>query len=199
MTSTQGEHLSGLVSAANAITDQTLVGFGDLTAQQLNWKPGAEQWSVAQCFDHLVTANEAFFPIFEKVLSGEKKNTFWESLPWLPAFWGKMLIKAVAPESPRKFKAPKIFHPSSSGVDGTIIRRFIDQQNQVIRYMKATEDLDLEKIKISSPVTQLITYSLMDAYRIIINHEQRHLLQAMRVSEMNGFPHTNLMRDKSRA
>jgi len=47
MTSNQGEQLSGLVSAANAITDQTLVGFGDLTAQQLNWKPRAEQWSVA--------------------------------------------------------------------------------------------------------------------------------------------------------
>ena len=188
MTSNQGEHLSGLVSAVNAITDQTLAGFGDLTAPQLNWKPSADQWSVAHCFDHLVRANEAFFPIFEKVLSGEKKNTFWESVPWLPAFWGKMVIKAVAPESTRKLKAPKIFHPSSSRVDGAIIRRFIDQQNQVIRYMKATEDLDLEKIKISSPVTNLITYSLMDAYRIIITHEKRHLLQAMRVSKMDGFP-----------
>ena len=188
MTSNQSEHLSGLVSAANAIAGETLAGFGHLTAQQLNWKPSADQWSVAQCFDHLVTANEAFFPIFEKVLSGEKKNAFWENLPWLPAFWGKMLIKAVAPQSTRKLKAPKIFHPSNSTVDGDIIRRFIDQQNQVIRYIKATEDLDLKKIKISSPVTNLITYSLMDAYRIIINHEKRHLLQAMRVSEMEGFP-----------
>jgi hypothetical protein len=55
-------------------------------------------------------------------------------------------------------------------------------------YMRATEDLDLEKIIISSPVTNLITYSLMDAYRIIITHEKRHLLQAIRVSEMDGFP-----------
>ena len=77
MTSTQGELLSALVFAANAITDETLAGFGDLTAQQLNWKPSADQWSVGQCFDHLVTANEAFFPIFEKVPGGEKKNTFW--------------------------------------------------------------------------------------------------------------------------
>ena len=188
MTSNQGEHLSELVSAANAITDDTRAGFGDLTAQQLNWKPGADQWSVAQCFDHLVTANAAYFPIFEKVLSGEKKNTFWESLPWLPGICGKLLIKAVAPESQRKLKAPPIFRPSSSHVDGAIIHRFIDQQNQVIRYMKATEDLDLEKINISSPVNSLIAYSLMDAYRIIITHEKRHFLQARRVSEMEGFP-----------
>ena len=193
MTSNKGEYLSRLISSANAITDETLTGFGGLTAQQLNWKPSADQWSVAQCFDHLVTANGAYFPIFEKVLSGEKKSTFWESLPWLPAFWGKMLIKALDPESTRKLKAPKIFHPSSSSVDGAIIRRFIDQQNQVIRYIKATEDLDLEKITISSPVTHFITYSLMDAYRIIINHEKRHLLQATKVSEMDSFPKWNLV------
>src|SRR6266850_1002911 len=155
MTSNQGEHLSGLVSEANAIRDETLAGFGDLNAQQLNWKPSADQWSVAQCFDHLLTANAAFFSIFEKVLSGEKKITFWESLPWLPAFWGKMLIKAVAPESTRKLKEPKIFHPSTSSVDEAIISQFTDQQNRVIRYMKATKNLDLEKIKISSPVTHL--------------------------------------------
>jgi len=187
MRSDQSEQLAVLVSEAREIAENTQASFADLTAQQLNWKPSADQWSIAQCFDHLMAANGAYFPIFEKVLSGEKENTFWESLPWLPAFWGNMLIKSLDPESTRKLKAPKIFHPSSSTVDGAIIRRFIDQQNQVIRYMKATENLDLNKIKISSPVTNLITYSLMDAYRIIVVHERRHFLQAVRVSEMDGF------------
>jgi hypothetical protein len=194
MSSTQGEHLARLISAANAIADETLARFPEMTAQQLNWKPDLDQWSVAQCFDHLVTANNAFFPIFEKILSGEKKNTFWESLPWLPGIWGKLVINAVNPKSRRKLKAPKLFYPSSSSIDRDVIHRFIDQQNQVIRCMKATEALDLEKIKISSPVSNLITYSLMDAYRIIITHEQRHFLQATRVAEMDGFPR-NLLCD----
>jgi hypothetical protein len=188
MSTNQTHQLSRLLSSANAISDQTLAAFGHLTSHQLNWKPGPGQWSVAQCFDHLLTANAAYFPIFDKVLSGEKKNTFWESLPWLPAFWGKMLIKSLDPESRLKLKAPKIFQPSSSSVDGAIIRRFLDQQGQVIGYLKASEGLDLKKVKISSPATRLITYSLMDGYRIIITHEERHLLQAERVTEMDGFP-----------
>ncbi len=110
------EDLFGLISAANAITDQARACFNGLTAQQLIWKPGADHWSVAQCFGHLVTTNAAYFPIFEKVLSGEKKTTFWESVPWLPALWAKMLIKAVDPESKRKVKAPKVFRPSNSSV-----------------------------------------------------------------------------------
>jgi len=188
MPSNQGEHLAGLIGAVKAITAGTVARFPGLTVQQLNWKPVPDQWSVAQCFDHLVTANNAFFPIFEKILSGEKRNTFWGSLPWLPAIWGKMVIKAVNPKSTRKRKAPKIFHPSSSSIDPAVIHRFIEQQNQLITYMKATEDLDLEKIKISSPVSNLITYSLMDAYRIVITHEERHFLQATRVAETDGFP-----------
>lgn len=188
MASNQSEQLSGLISAANEITNETRAVFGNLSAQQLNWKPDASQWSVAQCIDHLLTSNAAYSPIFETVLNGEKKNTIWESLPVLPAVWGNMLIKALDPKSTRKLKAPKIFHPSSSSIDQAVIPRFIDQQSQIIQYLKASEDLDLEKIIISSPVTRFITYSLMDAYRIIVTHEKRHILQATRVREMAGFP-----------
>jgi hypothetical protein len=34
--------------------------------------------------------------------------------------------------------------------------------------MKATEHLDLQNIIITSPVASAITYSLMDAYRVIV-------------------------------
>ena len=186
MRSNQAEDLSRLIAEANAISDETKARFSDFTAQQLNCRPDADQWSVAQCFDHLVRANEAYFPIFDEVISGEKKSTFWERVPWLPSFWGKVLIKSLDPKSTRKLKAPKIFRPSSSQIDGPIISRFIDQQNRLIRYMKSTEHLDLERIKISSPVTSLITYSLLDTYRIIVTHEKRHFLQAKRVSDVNA-------------
>jgi hypothetical protein len=182
------EPLSNLIAATNAVTQETQARFGPLTAQQLNWKPDASQWSIAQCFEHLVTANESYFPAFEQVLAGKKKTTLWERVPWLPTLWGKMLIKAVSPETTRKLKAPKIYRPASSSIDGAIIRQFIDRQEQVIRYMKASEGLDLEKIIMPSPVTNFITYSLMDAYRIIVAHEKRHLLQATRVLGMSSFP-----------
>jgi hypothetical protein len=184
----QVAELSELVSAASEIADETLTRFGDLTPAQLNWKAADDQWSVAQCFDHLVTANGSYFSSFDTVLRGEKRNTFWESLPWLSAFWGKMLIKTVAAETARKRRAPTIFHPSSSSIDGDIIRRFIDQQHEVIRYMRASNELDLERVRIPSPVTKVITYSVMDAYRIIVTHEKRHFLQALRTKEMDGFP-----------
>ena len=89
MRSNQNERLSALVSEAKKIAQDTHAVFAHLSGRQLNWKPGADQWSIAQCFDHLMTANGAYFPIFDKVLSGEKENTFWESLHVAACLLGK--------------------------------------------------------------------------------------------------------------
>ena len=183
----QKADLASLIAATNSIAAEAKTTFGHLTASQLNWKPAPERWSVAQCFDHLLTANEGFFPAIDNVLAG-KKRTFWESLPLLPALGGKLLIKAVEPASTRKFKAPKIFQPAQSDVRASVINDFVEQQAQIIEKMKASEHLDVEKIVISSPVTAVITYSLADAYRIIVVHEQRHFQQAKRVTEEAAFP-----------
>lgn len=34
--------------------------FGGLSARQVNWKPSEAEWSVGQCFDHLVISNRAY-------------------------------------------------------------------------------------------------------------------------------------------
>jgi hypothetical protein len=109
-------------------------------------------------------------------------------MPVLPGLMGKLLIKSMDPSSTRKVKAPKRFQPAQSDISGSVINDFVDQQNQIVDMMKATEHLDLEKIVITSPVAGAVIYSLMDAYRLIVVHEQRHFQQAKRVTEETGFP-----------
>ena len=179
--------LQSLISSANKIADEAKSNFGNLSASQLNWKPSPERWSVAQCFDHLITTNSGYFPIIEEVLAG-KKRSFWQSMPVLPGLTGRLLIKALDPSSTRKIKAPKRFEPAQSDISGSVIDDFVDQQARMVETMKATEDLDLEKIVITSPAAAVVTYTLMDAYRIIVVHEQRHFQQARRVTEETAFP-----------
>ena len=179
--------LPTLISSANRIADEAKSAFGNLTPSQLNWKPSPERWSVAQCFDHLITANSGYFPIIEEVLAG-KKRTLWQSMPVLPGLTARLFIKSLDPSSTRKIKAPKRFEPAQSDISGSVINDFADQQGKIVERMKATEHLDLERIVVTSPVAAVITYSLMDAYRIIMVHEQRHFQQAKRVSEESAFP-----------
>ena len=182
--------LSNLIAAADNIAAEAQQTFGDLTVQQLTWKPNAESWGIGQCFDHLMTANESYFPIIEQIIKGEKPRTFWESLPVLPTFFGWMLIKYLSPESTKKLKAPDVFKPSSSDIDPNIINNFVRQQNQLTFLMKQTAGLDLRRTKITSPALRFVTYSLMDCYTIIVVHEKRHSQQARRVLNAEGFPKT---------
>ena len=54
--------------------------------------------------------------------------------------------------------------------------------------MRATDGADLRGTIVTSPVSPLVTYSLLDAYRIMVAHGRRHFEQAQRVTEAAGFP-----------
>jgi hypothetical protein len=179
--------LPSLIIAANDIAAETKSTFGGLAPAQLNWKPSAERWSVAQCFDHLLTTNKGYFPSIEGVIAGIKP-TFWQRMPVVPGLAGRLLIKALDPKSTRKIKAPAKFQPAQSDINASVIDDFAELQARIVDKMKATEHLDLEKIIITSPAAAAITYSLMDAYRIIVVHERRHFEQARRVTEEAAFP-----------
>ena len=182
------DELDGLVSQAKTIAADARSVFGGLTKEQLNWKPAAERWSVGQCFAHLMTSNSGYLPIIDSVVKGHKQSSIWQKLPVLPGVWGRLLIKSLDPSTTRKLKAPKKFEPAQSDISATIIEDFVTQQAKVIEGMKATANLDLERIIITSPALNIVTYSLMDAYRIIVVHERRHFQQARRVIEESGFP-----------
>ena len=183
----QNADLTSLIAATTNIASEAKDTFGQLTPAQLNWKPSAERWSVAQCFDHLLSSNRGYFPIIDNVLAGYKR-TLWQSMPVLPGLMGKLLIKSLDPASTRKLKAPKNFVPAQSDIGSSVIDDFVAQQAMIVDKMKATEHLDLEKVVITSPALGIVTYSLIDAYRVIVVHERRHFQQAQRVTAESNFP-----------
>ena len=116
------------------ISQRTRSTFDGLTSDQLNWKPSAQQWSVAQCFDHLITSNKAYLPIFERAVNSQLRNSLWQQMPILPTLFGRLLIKSLDPKTSRKLKAPKLFQPASSDLDGAIIDRFISEPAELEIY-----------------------------------------------------------------
>jgi hypothetical protein len=98
------------------------------------------------------------------------------------------LIKSLDPAATRKLKAPGRFQPSSSDISGSSIEDFVELQAKVAESIEATKKLNPGRIVITSPAASMITYSLMDAFRIIVVHEKRHFQQAQRVTKETGFP-----------
>lgn len=161
----------------------------DLNESQLNWKPAPEKWSIAQCLDHLAVTSHQFDLYFTDALARGRKKWPVDLPPaYRPSLVGGWLIKQVQPETgKRKVPAPKVFRPSSSEIDHSL-EKFLAQQERFLEFVRNTNGVDYNKIRLRSPVTPLMRYSLADAYVVTVVHGQRHLAQARRVRDTPGFP-----------
>jgi len=180
--------LGRVVAELGAIGEEARRAFGALSAQQVNWKPGPDEWSVGQCLEHLIKTNRGFFPVLERIARGERRQSAWERWSPLSGFFGRMVARSLEQEGGRKFKAPAKLHPSASGVAPDIVEQFAAHQAELAGLVGATGRADLKRTVVTSPVSGLVTYSLLDAYRIVVAHERRHLRQARRVTQRPGFP-----------
>jgi hypothetical protein len=170
-----------LIAEVGALTARARAAFGGLSASQLNWKPAPTEWSIAQCLEHLMLINADYFPILERVARGAWTPSVKERLPLLPRLFGKMVLALVQPGSTRKVQAVARFRPSTSAIPGDIVARFAAHQDTLAWHMDAAGRRDLARTIITSPVSRVVTYSLLDAYRIIVAHEGQHMAQAERV------------------
>jgi hypothetical protein len=188
--SRQGGEIEALVAELQTFAEDAMKEFGNLKPAQLNWKPSAERWSVGQCFDHLIVTNDCFIPVMVKVAAGTYRSSLWARVSPLSGFFGRFILKALDPEKGRKTKAPRVFEPARSDVGPDVIHKFIMRQSEVATYMRATEaaGADLRRTMVTSPVSPVATYSLLDAYRIVVAHERKHFGQARRVTRSEGFP-----------
>ena len=177
-----------LVEQLGEVAGEARREFGRLSAAQVNWKPGPGRWSVGQCFEHLIKTNGGFVTVLERIARGEHRPGAWERWSPLSGFFGRMIERSLSREGGRKYKAPAKLVPAASGVEPEIVERFAAHQRELAEQMRRVAHVNLKKTVVTSPVSGFVTYSLLDAFRIVLAHERRHLRQARRVTETPGFP-----------
>jgi hypothetical protein len=176
------------MTEANAIAADAEQTFGRLNRDELNWKPAADQWSVAQCFEHLIKINTAYFPQWRRIEEGSYAPSWRDRVPLVARLFGSMVLRAVQPGSRRKFTAAHHVEPATGAIAGDIIARFTAHQRDVLEHMRMTGSRDVSAVLVTSPVAPIAFYSVLDAFKILVAHERRHMAQAERVVNANGFP-----------
>ena len=169
------------------IADDAGSNFGPLDAQQLHWQPESGRWSAGQCLQHLVTANRLMLQQAARALDGTHPRTLWQRLPVLPQLLGPALIRSQAPTATRKFTAAPAATPASD-VPADIVAQFLDQHRAALEQLSALEESTLARAIMVSPFIRVVTYSVLDGWRLIVAHDRRHIEQARRVLAAPGFP-----------
>jgi hypothetical protein len=180
--------LAAVKTGLDDIARETQSTFGGLDARQLNWRPDATRWSVAQCFEHLFLANQLMFRAAENALNGTAPQTIWQRLPVLPGVLGRMIVRSQAPSTTRRYTAGPQSQPARSDIAIDIIPRFVAQQRDAVARVQALDERHAARTIMTSPFIKVITYSVLDGWRLVYAHDRRHFEQARRVTQSPGFP-----------
>ena len=175
-------------TAVDDIARESRDTFGGLTARQLNWRPDDTRWGVAQCFDHLLTANRLMLQSAHSALDASQPRTIWQRLPVLPGLFGRLMLRSLTPTATRKLSAPSAARPGFSDLPDDIVRRFADQAQEAAAWMATLGDARAARTNMASPFIRVVTYSVLDACRLMAAHDRRHFEQARRVMTSPGFP-----------
>lgn len=180
--------IDAIIQKANLAKEKVQQEFPTLSFHQLNWKPSAESWSIAQCLDHLIVSHNAYFPELEKITTGNYKMSFWEKYSPFTSVWGRIMKDQLQEKVKRKMKAPRKIQPFASEISDDIVERYFNSLSIFLKYISACQSLDIDKIIITSPLLRIVTYDLRDAFQFLIQHEHRHINQAIRVKMNHDFP-----------
>jgi uncharacterized damage-inducible protein DinB len=153
--------------------------FRDVDKTKMVYQPTEGKWSIVQVLEHLNSYCRYYLPAIEKALT-EKPTS---SLAWFSSgFWGDYFTRSMKPknvyEITNKMKTAKAHNfPNSLNID-TVLNEFMEHQDKLLRLLDMARHVDLSAVHVPVTVTKIIKLRLGDAFRYVIAHEQRHMIQA---------------------
>ncbi|MEM6963476.1 MAG: DinB family protein [Bacteroidota bacterium] len=151
-----------------------------LNNEILNWRSSEKSWSVLECFEHLNRYGDFYLSEIEKSINEGKKveeNEIFKS-GWLGNYFANSMLPK---EKLNKMNTFKSMNPLGSALDKSTLEKFINQQKQMLQLLGKARTVDLSKTKTAISISNWIKLRLGDTFRVVIYHNQRHVVQARKV------------------
>lgn len=159
--------------------------FEGLSDQVLNYKTSPDSWSILECIEHLNRYGDFYLPEINRRLAAAPlvaapktpANNLFKS-GWLGNYFAENMLPK---EKLNKMKTFKKMNPAGSRLSRKVLQKFIEQQQQILDLLARASQADLSRTKTYISISKLIKLRLGDALRVVIYHNQRHILQAQKV------------------
>ncbi|RKE92296.1 DinB family protein [Ichthyenterobacterium magnum] len=150
--------------------------YNQLSLEILNWKSTPESWSVLECIEHLNRYSDFYIPEIEKQIdaSKHKASEVFKS-GWLGNYFAKNMLPKEKLNTMKTFKS---MNPLGSNLSKGVLTKFIDQQHKLLNLLDKSKKVNLTKTKTAISISKLIKLRLGDTFRVVIYHNQRHIVQA---------------------
>jgi len=155
-----------------------------LPPETLAAKPSPEQWSAAQCLEHLNIYGRYYLPAIEKAIQEAKRKgssaTDSFTSGWLGDYFAKLMRPKPGGQLKSKMKAPKNAVPAANPDPRAMLAEFIDQQETLLKLLSAATAVNLNQVRIPISIAPWLRLKLGDTFLFLTAHIERHLLQAER-------------------
>ena len=153
-----------------------------LSAEHGAQAPAPGSWSVAECLDHLATADRVYLPPMRAAAARGRERKRWRRGPAQPGLVGGWFVRSLEPlqKSGRKMRAPRAIRPRVGPPLDSARDDFHAAHRDPAAFLRENADLDLAHIHFENPFVAVLRWSLATGMNVIAAHERRHLLQAWR-------------------
>jgi hypothetical protein len=185
--------IQALGDALNALEGEARALAAGLTEAQGTWRERPDSWSVAECLDHLATANEVYVRAMEPAAARALEQGRRRRGPALPGLIGRWFVRSLEPPVKPAYrgKAPRLIRPRAAPPLSDALRRFLESQNLPRTFLQKYADIDLASVRFPNPLVRGVRFSLATGLHVIVAHERRHLWQAKRVRDALSQPTPN--------
>lgn len=180
--------LAGYQQQLEAATHEALTLVHDLTEASFNWRADNSSWSIGECIAHLNATSEHYLPSVVAAITDAKARGIKGAPPFRYGWLGNYIVRSLEPPPRRKFKSPRKFQPANHLTLKTTIDDFQAKQNHWLDLIARANEVDLQRVKISSPISSLLKFSLGQVFALTCAHERRHIWQAQQVKASPSFP-----------
>ena len=154
-----------------------------LSSEAFVWRPAPGAWSVAECLDHLNTANELYVRQIAVAIDVARREGVTGAGPFRMGWLERLFVASLEPPVKLRVKAPAKFKPVPRSKPDEVVVQWERTHERAAELARAAEGLHLTKIRIASPAAAFLKFSLLAVFHIIPAHDRRHLWQASRVIE----------------
>jgi hypothetical protein len=159
-----------------------------LDDQQFVWKAGPNLWSIAECLEHMNATARSYLPAIDEGIADAIKHGAYAEGPFHYNLIGRLFSHLMEPPARLRLRTSPDKQPGPQRPKRETLAGFRAYQVQYVDRLRQANGIDLSRSCVRSPLASWIRIPLGSAFASMAAHERRHLWQARRIRQLEGFP-----------
>ncbi|RZK36430.1 MAG: hypothetical protein EOO57_07205 [Hymenobacter sp.] len=172
------DQLTNQVLALRVLSHQRL---RPLSSEQLNRRPGYDNWSAAQCLEHLNLVGGYFLPSLKARLRLAHAKGSAARAQVRSGWLGRYVTHSASQRhglGDSLLRLPRQYAPTGTRLTGTVVEAFNRQLDELLRLLLLARQVDAGAVRVPNPLYPWLRLRLTDVLEALVAHAQRYVKQA---------------------